>query len=234
LIRAPASALLCSAISACNLAYPLDGYQTLPREGGADAAPVELIQQETAQGSATRAVTVSLPRPVTIGDALVLASASVEAVPTSVSGGGATWKQAKGSQAHVPLSVWIGFVNTAGTSAVTATWAATQTTALLHASEWKGATSAGPAQTTNGTATAITPAALPTDDDAVLVFAAAAAHQGRLGAPTEGFIALKANALNDTQLATAYLPRPAPGLHPTSWSYESTMSWEAIAAVLLR
>jgi hypothetical protein len=233
IILALGAALVITSIDGCSLAFPVDGYQTLDPDARAD--DVSLIQQFTAQGSATSTLTVTLPKTPGIGNALVLAAASVENTPESVSGGAATWKLQKGSKSHVPLAIWVGFVDSRPSTAITVTWIGAQRTALAHVSEWRGPSAYGVADFNSGTAGgAITTKALTTGDRTALVFAAGAAHSAKIGPPNEGFSALPTVALDDTQLITAYLLAPSKALQVTSWSSDSTQSWEAIIVSLVR
>ncbi len=222
---APLAVGIAAALGGCSLIYPVDEFEAL--EHG-------LVQQATAQGSDTRSLVVTLPAP-TRGDALILVAASVSSTPISVTGGGVTWMQQARASSHVALAIWAGFVTPpADTSTpVTVTWAASdlaQASAVVQLSEWAGPTAIGPAVVAGGTGGPISTSELVVPDGTALAFAATGAHDGVIGAPTSGFIALGAVFVNDTRLETAYQVAPPAGAYQTIWPTPEPDSWEALLA----
>ena len=66
-------------------------------DGLADAGGAAPTQQTTAEGTNTRTLAVSLPKPPANGSALILVAASSDSPPVSVSGGGLEWTQYSGA-----------------------------------------------------------------------------------------------------------------------------------------
>jgi hypothetical protein len=223
---------LAVSVTSCNLAYPLGDYEGLERDA------VRLLQQGTAQGSATRALTVTLPRAPTNGSALVLVTVSVNDGPTSVSGGAVGWVQQSRSSQHVVLTIWVGFVPPGATSPITVTWAPApadaQLTAIVHCSEWSGLRAFGPKLPSAGNGGTITTAQLAVKEGAGLIVAAAAAHKEGTGPPANGFVPLDAIVRDDTQLVAAYRVMPPAATYSTSWTYPSPDGWDATILALGR
>jgi hypothetical protein len=209
----------------CSLLFPVDEFEG--REHG-------LVQHATAQGSNTRSLMVTLPAP-TSADALILVAASVNSTPIAVTGGGVTWMEQTRSQSHVALAIWGGFVTAPSDSTpVTVTWDASpdpaQTSAVVQLSEWKGPSAIGAAVITGGTGGPISTSELVVPNGTSLVFAATAAHNGVISAPTSGFTALAPVVVNDTRLETAYQLAPAAGTYQAIWPTPEPDSWEALLA----
>jgi hypothetical protein len=227
---------------ACDLAYPLDRYETRTREDAASDGAADgpgLLQTASSQGSNVRDLVVALPRSAAVGHALVLVAISNYTIPRSVSSAGVTWKAVSFSSKQVALALWVGFVPLGGSSTVTVTWPpepeAIQTTALVHLTEWTGFAAPGTQVPNSGTGGGpIMTLPLSTNDGTVLLLAAAGGHTAGIGPPTGGFTALPSIMLADYRLDLAYVHAPKPGTYSTSWEYPSTRGWEALLVSFTR
>lgn len=199
------------------------------------------LQQASAQGSATRSLVATLASPPAAGSLLVVVAASTNATPGSVAGGGIPWVEYSTSATHIALAVWVA-VSPGGISVpVTLTFPAApqpaQLNAVVQVTEWSGlAPIAGktyndPAHTTlnGGTGGPIATGSLSVKNATGLVFAAAAAHNDSvtIGAPSNGFIALDDVVTGDLRLLTAYQASPPARTYSTSWTADTTQSWDA-------
>lgn len=220
-------------LSGCELFYPLDD-AAAPH----DTHGVSLRQQADGQGSGVTETLVSFSSPPGSGNTLVLVAAGTSKPATAVSGISA-WRELTVSSVHFGLTIWTTVVPAGASGPVKVTWPETQTTTLVHLSEWTGLAAPGPSLTAGGTATDIRTETLTfaPSDRVGLVFAAAVGHVETgitIGPPPATFTALPTLSRDLMQLVLAYTVAPPSGSYAVTWGDATKQSWEAHIASFTR
>lgn len=218
--------------------YDIGAYELSAGGGGGSCAGVINLRNQ-ATGSATTGTTVPVTIPTPAVGSLLTAQIASDNSISSISGGGVTWTQVVHSCGHVCTDIWQGPNSSGSGTSITVTVAAATIGTAVNISEWGGAATASPLDTTgtitNGAST--TPATLTdtpsADNGMVLGVAGLAVASGSLTAgPTNSFTGLTTASTGATyaRALSAYKLQTTAAATSVGWTWSASASWDAVIA----
>jgi|GEM_PF-6161995 len=153
-------------------------------------APPALVQSASADATtAVATFALTLPAPVTPGDALTLALALQPGGPSVsvVSGGGITWQMATGTGTSSPIGdaeVWYGLASVGGSRTVTINLSGPAVVTMANLSEWSGVRTLDTSTTATGSGTTVGAGSLSPSQSGDLIVSVAVVTGNSTGATT--------------------------------------------------